>query len=487
MHRPVVIALIVLLCAAASSAGTSAPDTRNAIPARPFVTGIFDPIVYGSPVRDIGLDLTKAAGATVVRLLINWRHVAPETFPAGFNPRDPADPNYRWDEIDGEVRRAVERGLDVILNIYDAPGWASEGYDGRNLGPINPNVSAFADFTFAAVTRFSGSFQGISRVRYWQVWNEPNLGLFLMPQRAGETDLSPDLYRPIVNAFAQVVHSVRPDNLVVAGGLAPFSSDVDVAIPPLRFMRELLCMSAGPRPRPTCNASVTFDVWTHHPYTSGGPNHKATNKDDVSLGNLPEMRALLDAAQRAGHVRSRGQTRFWVTEFSWDSRPPDPKGVPDARLARWIPEAFYRMWSSGVSLITWFKIRDEPFPDSFYQSGLYRWSGGTSTTYRAKLSQRAFRFPFVALKNGTAVEIWGRTPTSRAGSVIVERRVGARWVRALTLRANAFGIFAAKPAMATAKNTDVMRARFGREFAVPFRLGPTADIPVRPFGVFDPR
>jgi hypothetical protein len=88
---------------------------------------------------------------------------------------------------------------------------------------------------------------------------------------------------------------------------------------PLTFMRELLCLSR--ELRPTCRQRVRFDVWSHHPYTSGGPTHEAQLPDDASLGDLPEVRRVLDAAVRAGHVRSRGKPRFWVTEFSWDSKP----------------------------------------------------------------------------------------------------------------------------------------------------------------------
>src|SRR5213075_986822 len=94
---------------------------------------------------------------------------------------------------------------------------------------------------------------------------------------------------------------------------------------PLSFMRRLLCLSRALRP--TCGFRVRFDVWSTHPYTSGGPTHHAIKPNDVSLGDLPKMRAVLDAAVRAHHILSSGRPEFWVTEFSWDSKPPDPGGV----------------------------------------------------------------------------------------------------------------------------------------------------------------
>ena len=51
------------------------------------------------------------------------------------------------------------------------------------------------------------------------------------------------------------------------------------------------------------------------------------------------MKVLLDAAARTRHVRSRAPVRFWVTEFSWDTNPPDPRGVPVKLQARWLSEA----------------------------------------------------------------------------------------------------------------------------------------------------
>lgn len=477
VKRLLVAATITALAVLAASGASGAPSASQ-----PFVTGIFDPIVFGSPDRDQGFAMTKAAGGTVVRLLIDWGDVAPETRKPGFDPRNPTDPQYRWDEVDGEVRRADKLGLAVILNIYNAPNWASQGYTKLDLGPIEPDPGEYGNFSYAAALRFSGKVAGLPRVRYWQAWNEPNLGLFLMPQKSGGNDASPDLYRALVNAFAASVHAASADNLVVAGALAPFSSDADFSVSPLKFMRELLCVGAGPKPAATCNARTSFDVWSTHPYTSGGPNHKASDPDGGSLGNLPDMRAVLDAAVRLGHIDTGRKVGFWVTEFSWDSKPSDPEGVPDLTLTRWVAEAFYRMWSNGVSLVTWFTIRDNPFPDSFYQSGLY------TTGAAPKPMVKAFQFPFVAFNDRGRAVVWGRTPGAKAGNVTIERRAGTIWVKVATLRASSVGIFSQtltpKP---KATNTSVYRARFGSSIAPPFSLGPTPDMAVKPFGVYNPQ
>ena len=184
-------------------------------------------------------------------------------------------------------------------------------------------------------------------------------------------------YRLLVNAFADAVHAVRADNAVIAGGMAPFRNDAGDAlvIAPLAFMRALLCVSGGRHPKATCATQVKFDIWSHHPYTSGSPTHVAANPDDASISALPEMRRMLSAASRAGHIASSGPVRFWVTEFAWDSNPPDPHGVPERLRSRWIAEALYRMWRAGVSMVTWYKLRDDETSgrphSATFECGLY--------------------------------------------------------------------------------------------------------------------
>ena len=113
-----------------------------------------------------------------------------------------------------------------------------------------------------------------------------------------------------------------------------------------------------------------------------------------------------------------------MTEFSWDTNPPDPKGVPVKLHARWVSEALYRMWRAGVSTVIWFRLQDDPLRVSPYQSGFFTTSG------QAKYSLEAFRFPFVAFEQEGGVSIWGRTPSGKPGPVIVERMTGNSWITA---------------------------------------------------------
>src|SRR5207248_1699459 len=154
----------------------------------------------------------------------------------------------------------------------------------------------------------------------------------------------------------------------------------------------------------------------------------------------------------------------WVTEFSWDSNPPDPKGVPVALEGRWVAEALYRMWSAGVSLVTWFTLRDQSVRTSPYQSGLY-FRGGSLAADRPKPALTAFRFPFVAFPRAKHVFVWARTPTGRAATIVVEQRGSSGWRRLGTLHANRVGIASAT---LPAQGRGTVRGRIGNDASLPF-------------------
>jgi hypothetical protein len=453
--------------------------SAGAAAARPLETVVF-PSSGGAGPDGVTFQRIAAAGATKVRLILDWRATAPGGAqpPAGFEAVDPADPAYRWQAFDRQVRLAIANGLDPIAVIASAPDWA-EGRGSGPAGTVRPAPAHLARFARAAALRYGGSFEGLPRVRFWQVWNEPNYPAYLNPQRLNGKPFAASWYRQMLNAGARGLKSVHADNVVITAGLSPFT--VKGSTGPLPFMRQLLCLSKGARPRVTCKARARFDVWAHHPYTSGGPTHQAANPDDVSLGDLPEMRALLRAGERIGKIVAERPARFWVTEFSWDSRPADPKGLPLALHARWAAEALYRMWQSGVSLVTWFLLVDQTREEGFAQSGLYRRAAGGGPG-QAKPALTAFRFPFVAYKRGRGLLAWGRTPTSEPASVAIEQKLGSSWRRVALLQANRFGIFSAR--LPARRGNGAVRARLlpGGGKSLAFSLIEPPDRYVCPFG-----
>ena len=326
-------------------------------------TALFDLVNLNRPSAR-AFELTRSSGAQYVRLMARWSSIAPDS-PS--DPADPTSPGYSWDALDATVEAAEGAGLTPILDIGSTPKWAYATLpSGVNAG--TPKTAALGQFATALATHYDGSVAGAPVASIFEVWNEPNLSLDLAPAKAGS-------YRKMVNAVAASVHAVDSRNLVVAGELDPFGHRKSkrqkwYSVRPLAFMRSLLCLSKGAHPHTVCDKQVHFDVWSHHPYTFGGPFGHAQLTDDVSLGDLPEMRSLLQAAARLHRVVSPRPVQFWVTEFGWDSNPPRRHAAPMGLAARWTAESLYSAWRSGVSLLTWFGLEDQKSP-SPYQSGLY--------------------------------------------------------------------------------------------------------------------
>jgi hypothetical protein len=435
------VLLGIALAAIAGTAHSSRATGSAAVPSRPLVTGVTDPALFASPTAAEAFRRVKAAGASTVLLQVDWSRIAPNGVnpPGQFEATDPGDPHYRWAPVDREVNLAVRAGLLPMLALTFAPRWAQPK---SSDVAYQPDPTAYGEFAQAAATRFDGKYNGLPRVRYWQAWNEPNITTFLQPQFMSGQPFSPGWYRRMVNAFADSVHAAAPGNIVIAGAVAPFADRGVGEVPdwgPLSFMRDLLCLS--PKLRPTCDDRVTFDVWSTHPYTSGGPTHHAYYQDDVSLGDLPKMHRVLLAAQRAHHIRlTRAGLGFWVTEFSWDSAPPDRQAVPMDTLRQWIPQALHVMWQNGVTHVTWFTLHDDPMSSSPYQSGLY-FNGGSLARDRAKPILANFRFPVVVEPQAGGIRIWGRTPGGVAGGVVLQTTTPQGWKRFASSTADRYGIF----------------------------------------------
>jgi len=467
--------MVVVVTATSASGARKAAAVKS--PAGPIDTGVSYIPLPSDADTATQFKRIRAAGAKYVEIRMYWRSVAPSgsTQPAGFQATNPADPNYKWGHYDSTVRAAAAAGLKPRLAITSAPDWAEgSGRGSAKEGTYKPSPSALANFMTAAATRYSGSFESLPRVQYWAVWNEPNLNTFMAPQVVKRKAFSPGWYRSMLNAAADAIHGVNSSNVVTGGETAPFgkTSATRNATMPITFMENVLCVKEKKvvnkktkavtyKYKSACKTKTKFDVWAHHPYTQGGPTTKAKRHGNASLGNMGEMRQVLNAAIKANHVRSSKRVRLWVTEFSWDSKPPDRKGVPIALETRWVSQMLYQMWSSGVSLVTWFILRDQPMSTSPFQSGLYYAGSHGISTDKAKPILRAFRFPFVAMPrtaNGkTTVQLWGRVPTSKAGKVIIERKSGSKWKRVKVLKANRYGIF--KQRIGEPANAVYLRAR----------------------------
>ncbi len=209
-------------------------------------------------------------------------------------------------------------------------------------------------------------------------------------------------------------------------------------MPPVAFDRDLFCLNDNARLTPrSCPDPPHLDALSHHPYGVGGPLWHALNPDDAAVPDLYKIARVLNAAERAHHVLPRGRKHLWVTEVSWDSKPPDPGGIPINRQARWVEQTMYVLWSQGVDTILWLQIIDSPPVPSYgatNQGGMYYLDG------EAKPAALALRFPFVTQRlNRSRVEAWGQAP--HGGWLTIQTRNASRWQSVRRLRLGAHQVF----------------------------------------------
>ncbi|HST90825.1 MAG TPA: hypothetical protein VLJ13_01350, partial [Brevundimonas sp.] len=337
-----------------------------------------------------------------MRLEAPWSTIAASRPAQGNNPADPA---YKFGALDAAVRSAAQHGLAVLLTSSGAPAWAEGAGRPGNApaGTWRPSAADYGAYGQALARRYSGSFPGpdglgpLPAVHYFQAWNEPNLSIYLTPQWEGRSQASGGIYRGLLNAFYDGVKAVQPGATVVSGGTAPYGdAPGGVRTRPLAFLRSLLCLKGkGRKLRPRrCPDPAKLNALAHHPInTSGGPLRSAINRDDVSTPDLGNVTRLLRVAERRRTIRPGGRRPVWVTEFWWNTNPPNTaRGFSPARQARAIEQSLYLFWKAGADTAFNFVIGDtatRPNVHAGFQGGAFFQDG------RPKPALTAFQFPFV--------------------------------------------------------------------------------------------
>ena len=364
-----------------------------------------------------------AIGVDRVRLTASWSQLAPDSESErrprfdGSNSR--TYPRAGFERLDRAVREVQAAGMKAMIDIaFFAPRWAVERRGGAGRHVWRPSPREFGRFTRALAERYGGVFRDprglrgevLPAVRLWTTWNEPNHPAFLRPQwelRGGRwRPAAPHHYRQMHNVAYDELKAVSPLNAVLIGGLASFGhpgKGPEANLGPLRFTRELACVDSRMRPlrRRACRgfAPLRADGFAHHPYSlSTTPDDRDPGRDRVQIGELDRLTGLLAELHRLG--RTATPLPLYLTEYGYETNPPDPRGRPPEEHARFLAHATYLAWSRPeVRMFSQFLLKDigpnrsEPTGSvtrwSDYQSGLFGHEGRPKP-----LVLQAFRLPF---------------------------------------------------------------------------------------------
>jgi hypothetical protein len=397
-----------------------------------------------------------ALGVDRVRITAGWSVIAPsprarEKPGRPFRAFDPSTyPRDAWDRLDTAVDAARDHGLEVMLDIgFWAPRWAVPRAS-RNPARERyaPDPAEFAHFAEAVARRYGG------RVGLFTTWNEPNHPSFLSPQwrrtkRGRVRPASPHVYRALHEAAYTAIKRVRPQARVLIGGTSSTGQRSGRGgVPPLRFVRELACVTAQLEPLTVRECAgykpLRADGYAHHPYSKTiDPAALTGDPDDAPLGEVAQLSGLLQALAERGRVERK--LPLFLTEYGYESRPDDPFAPFDRdEQARHLAKASYLAWRDHeVQMFAQFLLRDiHPLESGrpagtrgFYrdwQTGLYGPDGDP------KPALQAFKLPFwaeVHERDGQRVVLaWGQVRPGRGRQTVrVEQQApDGSWVAVRT-------------------------------------------------------
>jgi hypothetical protein len=443
-------------------------------------------LIYSSPESvSSTLQTLKNMGVDRVRVSVVWQLLAPKPNAAKKPRFDATNPNAyrpgvwaRWDFLD---RVATQDGLQVYFQpTAPAPNWATtprklaQGYRYSH----DPNAAAYGQFVQAVAKRYNGRFVvpgqriKLPAVRYWGIWNEPNIGGWMTPQwntlQGGKkVQASPAIYRGMVDAaWKALVKTGHRHDTVMIGETAAYGAGhkgYGASMDPLTFVRAFYCLSGAYKPLTGTAATqigcpksgsrrafvhanpALFDAgWAHHPYDFlHAPTFKRSDPDSATLSGLSRLEKALDRSARAYHQRAGKPID--ITEWGVQSRDPSPfVKFTRAQQAEYLNEGEYMAWQNArVPAFSQFLLVDNA-PNKNYKKGTRAyWSTFQSglLTYpfdQPKPAYYAFELPIwlPQPKHGSSVLVWGQVrPSSQRSAVLqFEPRGSSSWENIATVK-----------------------------------------------------
>jgi hypothetical protein len=311
--------------------------------------------------RALMLDEARDANTTIVRTLVTWANIAP-TRPA--NASNPFDSAYRFQDLDELVRNTQERDMEVLITIWGTPKWANGG---KTPNFLPKRMSDLTAFSRAIASRYSGRYPGYPFVRYFSIWNESNLQLFLAPQfDAKGKSVGPRNYAKLAAAAYAGIKAGNSRAKVAIGSTSSAGRDK-----PLKGKSETHSPGRFAQLVAAANPRLKFDAWAQHPYpvpVSQKPTQRV-RYPNVTLKSFPRFTKDLDKWFKRKNVR------IWITEYGHEVKSDgEPKGVSRSQQAAYAAQALALAKADPrTDMFIWFVFRDHA--TSEWQSGLRTRSG----------------------------------------------------------------------------------------------------------------
>ncbi len=251
--------------------------------------------------RERSVQMIADAGFHWLRQEFTWEDI--EIHGKGdFEDRRHEPHRSAWEKYDHIVDLAGQYDLEVTARLSNPPAWTRGGGDAGGSKAPPDDLADWGDYVYAVVSRYRG------RVRYYQLWNEPNIY-----DEWGEQPVDPEGYTHLLCEGYRRAREADPDAVIVSGALAP-----TVELKP------------GPEP----NAGVNEFVFLQRMYDAGAADcFDVLAVNDYMLWSGPtdhRMRPLNINFSRPLYIRdimvANGDAAkpIWISEMNSNAVPNDP-------------------------------------------------------------------------------------------------------------------------------------------------------------------
>lgn len=345
------------------------PDTRPLVPVQytgynPFGINTFLQLESDPAKIEAQIQMISDAGFVWIRQQFEWAEIEVDGNGLYIDSRNDTnedglrrrgDRTSGWQKYDLIVALAEEYGLEIQARLDNPPPWAHSNADVGAFAPPD-NLQDFVDFAVAVATRYKG------RIRFYQVWNEPNI----YPEW-GNQPISPEGYTELLCATYHALKEVDPNIVVISGALAPTQSLTGRDLNDFIFLQRMYQAGAG-----DC-----FDIVSVQGYgLNSGPTDQRMRPTVVNVGRNQYIRDLMVA-------NGDENKPIWISEAAWNfvptaaeapdiAEPRDMFGqVTPQQAADYMPQLYQRSfedWSWVGVMNYWFFTRptDEEINQPFY-------------------------------------------------------------------------------------------------------------------------
>ena len=244
------------------------------------------------------LALLARAGIGLIRQEIQWVEIEPHAKGVYIDNHG----EDSWAKFDRMVDLARGFGIEVLARLDRPPPWATPGFNPQD----NPSIQVppadftdFADFAAAVATRYRG------KVKYFQIWNEPNLF-----GEWGGRPPDPAAYLDMLREVGTAVRAANPDAVIVLAGLAPTIETGPDNLSDLLFLERLYQL--GAKGDFDIASSMSYGLFT-------GPRDPRIEAPRTNFPRAVLWREIMEAHGDAG-------TPIWASEYGWMSLPPGWQG-----------------------------------------------------------------------------------------------------------------------------------------------------------------